>query len=133
MIERLVIAVIVVAAVVLIGQAVRAYVGARSARLATAVTVPSVPNAAVRVMLFSTPRCGDCQTQRRLLDQERDRLGRSVEITHHDVLTDGELAHSLGIVTVPALVVAAPDGSIATVRHGLVEPDRLRSLIALAG
>lgn len=133
MIERLFAAAIAVTAVVLIGQAVRAYVGARSARLATEVRVGPAPNAAVRVMLFSTPRCGDCQTQRRLIDQERDRLGRCVEITHHDVLTEGELARSLGIVTVPALVVAAADGSVASVRHGLVEPDRLRSLIALAG
>lgn len=133
MIERLLIAAIVIAGIALIGVAVRAFVGSRSARLAASVTLAPASDSTVRLMLFSTPHCGDCQTQKRLIDNERDRLGRPVEISHHDVLIEGELARSFGIMTVPALVVAASDGRIAGVRHGLVEPDRLRSLIAMAG
>jgi hypothetical protein len=132
-IERLLLATLLVALVCAIGVAVRAFVGARSSRLASAASVAPATGDAIRLMLFSTPRCGDCQTQARIVDAERDNLGRPVEITHHDVLTEGDFARGFGIVTVPALVVAAPDGRIAGVRHGLVEPDRLRSLIAMAG
>ncbi|MCC6790625.1 MAG: thioredoxin family protein [Thermomicrobiales bacterium] len=133
MIERLLIAAIVIAAIGAVSLTIRAYVASRGVRLAAGVQLAPASNATVRLLLFSAPWCGDCQTQKSVIDAERDRLGRPVEIIHHDVLAEGDFARTFGIVTVPALVVAAPDGRIAGVRHGLVEPDRLRSLIAAAG
>ncbi len=129
MIERLLIAVAIVAAVGLAGALIRAAVASRSARLAARATLEP---AGTRLLLFSTPDCAACATQRRVIDATRATWPRTVDVSYHDAVAEGELARRFGIVIVPAIVVAGEDGKIVGVKQGLVDEDRLRSLIAAA-
>lgn len=129
MIDRLLIAAGLLVLVALAGALVRAFVAARSARLAAGTALE--PTGA-RLLLFSTPGCAACVTQRRVIEETRATWPRPVDVTYHDAVAEGELARQFGIVMVPAIVVADADGKVIGIKQGLVDEDRLRSLIAAA-
>jgi hypothetical protein len=130
-IERLAIAVMVVAAVAALGWYVRQVVRARSQRLSAGVTLPPT-SAETRLLVFSTRYCAECDTQRRLIEESKETWSNSVDVSYHDAVAESDFARRFGILTVPALVVARADGRIVGVEQGLVLSDRLRSLIETA-
>lgn len=130
MTERLLIAALLVGLTVAVAATIRWFVAMRSAQKAAA--APLLASSSPRLMLFSTAWCGDCQTQKQLIEETRDTWPHPVEISVHDVSHERQLADRYGILTAPALVVAAPDGRIVSVKQGLVDADRLRSLIEAA-
>jgi thioredoxin-like negative regulator of GroEL len=129
-IERLVIAGVIVAGMAAVGWLLRCGLRARTRRRAAAVTLPATEGALL--LVFSTRFCADCVTQKRVIEESRTTWQRPVEVQFHDAVADGELANRLGILTVPALVTANADGSVIDVHQGLVDGDRLRSLIEAA-
>jgi hypothetical protein len=132
MTERLLLAALLLVGIGLVGYLTRTLVVARSDRLAATAMLPGSRTATTRLLVFSTKFCADCAAQRQLIEEQRDTWGEIVEVSYHDAAKEGELAGRFGIVTVPALVVAAPDGRVVGVKQGLVDGDRLRSLIAAA-
>ena len=132
MTERLLLAALLLAGIGLAGYLVRTHVGAHSARRAATAMLPGSETATTRLLVFSTAFCADCAVQRQLIEEQRDTWGGSVEVSYHDAAQEGDLARRFGILTVPALVVAAPDGRVVGVKQGLADKDRLRSLIAAA-
>jgi thioredoxin-like negative regulator of GroEL len=127
--ERLLIAVAFLAVIGIAGAIIRAAVASRSARLAANTKLET---AGPRLLLFSGPDCAACDTQRRVIEASRDTWHQPVDVTYHDAVAEAELARKFGIVMVPAVVVANAEGRIVGVRQGLVDEDRLRSLIAAA-
>lgn len=132
MTERFLFTVAILTAVIFAGLLIRSLAAAWSARRRASVTLPGSGTAAARLLVFSVPFCGDCAVQRRVIDEHLPLWRESVEISYHDAAKESDLARSFGILSVPALVVAAPDGRIVGVRHGLVDGDGVRSLIAAA-
>jgi thioredoxin-like negative regulator of GroEL len=129
MIERLLLAAALSTAALLFAFLIRAVVQWRSDALAGSVVLPASTVDEPRLLVFSSRWCSDCATQRGVIDQFRERWSRPLQITFHDAATESDFAGQFGIVTVPALVVARPDGRVVGVRQGLVGEDRLRSLI----
>jgi len=128
MIERLVVAVAAVAALAALGLCVRFVVRARTRRLSAGVTLPTM-TASARILVFSTRYCADCTTQHRLIAESMDAWSGAVDVSYHDAVAESDFARRFGILTVRSLVVARPDGRIVGVEQGLVDGDRLRSLI----
>jgi thioredoxin-like negative regulator of GroEL len=131
-IERLLIAVLILAAIGAAGYLFRMLAAARSARLAARSTLQPSETAGTRLLLFSSTDCAACVTQRRVIEETRESWPHPVEISYHDAVVEGELARQFGIMIVPSVVVAAADGRIVGVKQGLVDEDRLRSLIEAA-
>ena len=132
MTERLLLAVALLAAIAAIGAAIRSAAGKRAARWAVGVTLPRSETGLPRLLVFSTRFCGDCATQRHLIEASRATWPQPVEISFLDALAERDTAERLGILTVPAIVVARGDGRVVGVRQGLVGVDRLRSLLDAA-
>ncbi len=132
MIERLGIALIFVAMAALIGLVIQRTARARSVRLASNIQLNGRSSHAPRLIVFTSKWCCDCITQHEMIEQFRGTLDRPVEISYHDAVTEGEFAKQFGIMMVPALVMARSDGAIVEIRQGLVDEDRLRSLIEAA-
>ena len=132
MIERLAVAVAILAALAGLGLLVRLLASRRVDRLVDAIHVAATGAAGPRLLVFSTRFCADCVAQRRVIEEVRPTWPLPVDVTYHDAVADGDLARSFGILTVPALIVARADGRVIGVRQGLVDGDRLRSLIDAA-
>lgn len=132
MIERLLLAGAFAATALLLGLLVRAAVQRRSTTRSASALIPASHDGQSRLLVFSSRWCSDCVTQRGVIDRSRDSWKRPVAVSYHDAVTEREFAGQFGIVMVPALVVAAADGRVVGVRQGLVDEDRLRSLIEAA-
>jgi thioredoxin-like negative regulator of GroEL len=118
------------AVVLAAGAAISRLVSARTARLLRCASLDSAENP--RLLVFSSRWCADCVVQRELIEQSRGAWRDSVEVSYHDAVSERELASSFGILTVPSLVVAAADGRVLQINHGLADEDRLRSLLGSA-
>jgi thioredoxin-like negative regulator of GroEL len=131
-IERLLIAIGLLAVATLAGHGVRAFGAARSRRLASKARVDPASDGAARLMVFSSRWCSDCAVQHKVIERSRESWPRPVEISYHDAVADRELADRFGILLVPAIVVADAAGRVVEVKQGLVDEDRLRSILTMA-
>lgn len=132
MIDRLVIAALFVALVLAGGQALRLIARRRTQRLAKDVTLEPAPGGAARMLVFSSRWCADCAAQRDVIEHTRTTWPRPVAISYHDAATEHDLADRLGILQVPAIVIANAAGRVIEVNQGLVDANRLRSLLEAA-
>jgi thioredoxin-like negative regulator of GroEL len=132
MIERVLIALAVIAAIALTGFVARWLSGRRIAAVMTGQTVETSPSGVPRVIAFSGPGCAACRTQRRILETVVAGWNGTVDVAYVDAVAETELARRFGVLTVPTTVVAAPDGRIVGVNGGLVDGDRLRAQLAAA-
>jgi|GEM_PF-1986107 len=132
MIERLGIALLFIAAAALIGVVIQRTARAHTARFTSNVTLDRGPAHLPRLLVFTSKWCSDCITQHELIEQSRGKWDQSIEVSYHDAVAEGDFAKQFGILIVPALVVARSDGAIVGIRQGLVDEDRLRSLIEAA-
>jgi thioredoxin-like negative regulator of GroEL len=130
MTERFIAAAVIVACVALLGWILRAGVRARTQRRSANIMLPAAGTP--RLLVFSTRFCADCATQKHIIEEARATWSQPVDVQYRDAVIDGELAGKLGILTVPALVFAGAEGRIIDVAQGLVDGDRLRSLIEAA-
>jgi thioredoxin-like negative regulator of GroEL len=123
MIERLLLALMVVFAVAVAGFVAQEIVARwRRKRLGSlTLAAARLP----RLISFSTSGCGECRTQRRILDQVVSEWSGCVDIAYVDAADEPELARSFGVIVVPTTVVAAPDGRIIGVNGGLADAHRL--------
>ena len=132
MIERLVVACVIIGGLALAGFVVRSVAARRRAHLLADNPVASSPSGVPRVIAFSGPGCAACKTQRRILDQFVAEWNGAVEVAYVDAVAETELARRFGVIVVPTTVVAAPDGRVVGVNGGLVDGERLRAQLAVA-
>ncbi|MGH2561526.1 MAG: thioredoxin domain-containing protein [Thermomicrobiales bacterium] len=124
MIERAVLALVIVAVVSAAGYALRSWATWRRRRLIGLRLEPSA-SAAPRVIAFSSPGCVSCRRQRRVLDAALAEWAGAVEISYVDAVAEPELARRLGVVVVPTTVVAAPDGRVVGITGDVADVDHL--------
>ncbi|MFL5759012.1 MAG: thioredoxin family protein [Thermomicrobiales bacterium] len=123
MIERLLMALIVIVAIAVIGLVLQGVVARwRRRRLGSLnLAATRLP----RLITFSTSGCTQCRTQRRILDAVVAEWRGSLDVTYVDAADEPDLAHTFGVIVVPTTVVAAPDGRIIGVNGGLADAHRL--------
>jgi thioredoxin-like negative regulator of GroEL len=132
MIERLLFASAILAAVALAGLLARWVNGRRVAAVVRGQTVAASLPGIPRVIAFSGPGCSACHTQRRILEAVVAGWNGTIDVAYVDAVAETELARRFGVMVVPTVVVAAPDGRIVGVNGGLVDGDRLRAQLAAA-
>jgi thioredoxin-like negative regulator of GroEL len=123
MIERLVLAVIVLLAIVVVGVLWQGAVARwRRRRLGSSVLAAAkLP----RLIAFSTSGCAECRTQQRILDGVLAEWTGGVDVAYVDAVSEPTLARTFGVIVVPTTVVAAPDGRIIGVNGGLADAHHL--------
>jgi len=111
------------AALVILVLAARVVAGARTAR-ARALgpgevwsALGSTPDGRPAVVLFTTPSCAECATQRTVLE--------GVRVIEVDASTRPEIAFRVGVLTAPTTAVLGPDGRVRAVNHGFAPAERL--------
>jgi hypothetical protein len=129
MTERFLLAAAIILLIGAGGLIVRGVVRGRAIHIAAKVVLPATLGSP-RLLLFSTRFCAACETQRDVVGAELHAWPRPIEVSFHDAAMESELARGFGILTVPALVVAAADGHILAIKQGFVDRDGVRSLIA---
>jgi hypothetical protein len=97
---------------------------ARRAAQAQALPVPDVwstlgarPDGRPAVVLFTTPSCAECATQRALLS--------GVRVIEVDASAQPQVAARFGVLTAPTTAVLDPEGGVKAVNHGFAGPERL--------
>jgi thiol-disulfide isomerase/thioredoxin len=131
MIDRLLLALVLLATLMLIGSALRAQIGRkRAALLGTIAPTPAAGRPSV--LALSGPGCGACRTQHRILDALRAEWTGDLEVQYVDAVAVPDLARRFGVIVVPTTVVAAADGRVVGINGGLADGDRLRSQLRQA-
>lgn len=130
MIERLVLAVVLVAAVALLGTTVRQWSRRRAKRIAASIRLPEDATGSPRILAFSGPGCGACLVQAGILDELRETLQTRFEVHHIDAVTESNLARRFGVMMVPTTVVATADGRVIGINTGLATAQRLIAQLA---
>jgi hypothetical protein len=80
------------------------------------------PDGRAAVVLFTTPSCADCATQRALLD--------GVRVIEVDASARPGVATRFGVLTAPTTAVLGPDGGVKAVNHGFAGPEKLAAQLA---
>lgn len=128
MLERLIIVVLVAAAVFVLTLAVRHLARRRTAsRLGQ--TLPArlrdrMPRGAPSVLYFFGPHCPSCRQQVRVLDGLETEIG--IGTLRLDAVEESEAAAWLGIMTVPSSVIVGSDGAVQQVLPGFQPASALR-------
>lgn len=130
MIERLTVAIFIVAAIGAIGFIARQVRARRDAHVMRDEVLDPSPSILPRVITFSGAWCAECRTQKRIIDEVVAEWKQGVEVAYVDVIAEIDLARRFAVMTVPTTVVATADGRIATINRGLVDGDRLRAQLA---
>jgi thioredoxin-like negative regulator of GroEL len=131
-IERVLIAGVILALLVAAGFVAKWLTHNRQASLLEKVEAASSPTATTRVISFSGPGCAACKSQRRILDSVVAEWGGQIEVDYVDAAVDYRLAKQYGVFTVPTTVIAAPDGRIIAINGGLADAEKLRAQLAAA-
>jgi thiol-disulfide isomerase/thioredoxin len=132
MIERLIVALVILGGLALAGFVVRSLAARRRAVLLAVSPSPAASSGTPRVIAFSGPGCAACKTQRRILEGVLADWNGAIEVRYVDAVAESELARRFGVIVVPTTVVAASDGRIVGVNGGLADAERLRSQLAVA-
>jgi len=80
------------------------------------------PDGRPAVILFKTPSCTECATQRALL--------QDVRVIEVDASVRPEVAGRFGVLTAPTTVILAADGWVRAVNHGFAGAERLAAQLA---
>jgi thioredoxin-like negative regulator of GroEL len=85
-----------------------------------------------RLITFCGPGCAACRVQRAIVERLHAAWPGGFAFEEVDAAVS-PLAGRLGIVTVPATVVAAPSGRVVAINSGLTDAGRLASQLGAAG
>jgi len=126
--DRLLILAAAAAALLILVRLARALAGSRTAR-ARALGAAEVwsalgaaPDGRPAVVLFTTPSCAECVTQRTLLN--------GVRVIEVDAAARPEVASRFGVLTAPTTAVLGPDGRVRALNHGFALAERLAAQLA---
>jgi hypothetical protein len=126
--DRVLILAVATGALLLVALGVRELAARRTAR-ARALPGPDVwsalgarPDGRPAVVLFTTPSCADCATQRAVLN--------GVRVIEVDASARPQVAARFGVLTAPTTAVLDPEGKVRAVNHGFAGPERLAAQLA---
>ena len=80
-------------------------------------TLGARPDGRPAVVLFTTPSCAECSTQRALL--------RGVRVIEVDASAQPRVAARFGVLTAPTTAVLDPNGGVRAVNHGFAGAEKL--------
>ncbi|HEX6348905.1 MAG TPA: thioredoxin family protein [Candidatus Dormibacteraeota bacterium] len=126
--DRLLVLAAVALGVAFLVLAARALAGARTRRaraLAPAEVWQALdtrPDGPPAVVLFSTPSCAECATQRALL--------RDVRVIEVDASARPEVAARFGVLTAPTTAILDGEGRVRALNHGFAGAERLAAQLA---
>lgn len=127
MIERAVVAIVLIAAGVLIYRLMIARQKRRTTAIAAADPLlrdrkPGIP----AVIYFTTPTCVPCRTQQMpALSRLEQALGNKVQVIRVDATEDPAAADRWGVLTAPTTFVLDGHGRTLAVNHGVADFDKL--------
>jgi hypothetical protein len=108
--------------------AARALAGRRTAR-ARSLAGPDVwtalgaqPDGRPAVVLFTSPSCAECATQRALL--------AGLRVIEVDAAARPQVAARFGVLTAPTTAVLDPDGAVKALNHGFAGLEKLAAQLA---
>ncbi|MEP7104757.1 MAG: thioredoxin family protein [Chloroflexota bacterium] len=85
-------------------------------------TLDAHPDGRPAVVLFTTPSCAECATQRALLD--------GLRVIEVDASAQPQVAARFGVLTAPTTAVLDPDGGVIAVNHGFAGSEKLAAQLA---
>ncbi len=132
MIERLIVAVVLLAVGVIAYRLVNRRQIQRTTALAPSDPLLSGLKAGVAtIVYFTTPTCIPCKTQQvPALNRLQQELGDAVQIVRVDATEDPDAAQRWGVLSVPTTFVIDALGVTQAVNHGVAEADKLRQQLA---
>jgi len=132
-IERGLLFVAIAGGILVIGQAIRWFVGKRQDGIASSVQLPPSESNDPRVLLFTGPRCSTCERQKAIIDEVTSHWPGGLCVDRIDASEDPVAARAFGVLTVPTTVVISPTGGIAKITGGLVRAEELERQLSAAG
>lgn len=135
LIERVVLLLVIAAAVALVWAGLRVWRARRVAGLAGEAPLGGlVPAGRPAVVAFTSPGCAECcSRQAPALARLGAELGESVTIRTLTAPDHPDLAAKLGILTVPATVVLDGRGAVRRLNLGFAPADRLAAQVRSLG
>lgn len=131
MTERLLIAAAVVAVCAAGYLLLQVYLALRRrAVLAASESEDAAPIGGAMLISFSTPECGRCRDQARVVAELESRLGGQVRVRKVDALAEPALAERYGIMTVPTTVVLDGAGRPRAVNYGFASDSKLEAQVS---
>ena len=128
---RLALALLFVAAILAVGLFSRSRLRRRHAKVMQIMRLVPISENRPRLLTFCGPACAACRTQQAIVEGLRARWPGGFDLEVLDATTSA-LAGPLGIVTVPATVVAAPSGRVVAINCGWAQASRLEPQLRAA-
>jgi thiol-disulfide isomerase/thioredoxin len=129
MLERTVIALILIALVLIVALAVRARVRRRVGQAVGTSLPPALaarlPGPGPAIVYFYGPHCADCRRQSVVL--ERLAADQGIAVAHVDAASESALAGTFAIMTVPSTLVIDAAGRVRAINLGFRPYDALRA------
>jgi thioredoxin-like negative regulator of GroEL len=85
-------------------------------------TLGAQPDGRPAVVLFTTPSCAECATQRALL--------KGVRVIEVDASAQPQVAARFGVLTAPTTAVLDAEGAVKALNHGFASPEKLAAQLA---
>lgn len=139
MIERALLILALVLAVIVVVLAVRGWAAARSARLKAAdadalwSALGERANGQPALLVFSTPSCIACRTtQAPAVREVGVRFGDALRVFHVDISKRPAVARAFKVLTAPSSAVLDPAGRVVSLNHGFAPSELLASQVNAA-
>jgi len=124
--DRVFVALALLAAVVAALRLVRAYFARDKARRIDALRAGGAPAQGNRILYFTTPECGECRLRQEPALRELERqFGPRLVVDKRDAVEERELAREYGVRTVPTTAVFDSNGTLVTINYGYASAARL--------
>ena len=132
MIERLILATVLLAIIPAVGVMARRWFHSRNRRLASRVSLYGAAGKLPQVVSFYGPGCGACHAQKRIIDQLQLVDANRASVRFVDAVAEPEFARRFGVLMVPTTVIAAADGRIVNIASGLLHSEAIAELLGQA-
>lgn len=132
--ERVILAVVLLSAVLIGVRLVRAYFARDKARRIGVLRAEATVTQGNRILYFTTPECGECRLRQEPALRELERqFGPRLVVDKRDAIEEWELARQYGVRTVPTTAVFDSAGSLVTINYGFASAARLAEQLAGSG
>lgn len=129
--ERMVLGVALIAAVLVALKLAQAYFARDKARRIDALRGETGVEQGNRILYFTTPECGECRLrQEPALRELEQQFGPRLVVDKRDAIEERDLARQYGVRTVPTTAVFDSTGTLVTINYGYASAARLAEQLA---